>query len=79
MHTAPGMARFENDVKTYGTQAASSVFVMLSRFENDVKTYGTQAVPPLAYPLLGFENDVKTYGTQASMQFTTETVCLRMM
>ena len=35
--------RFENDVKTYGTQAAAGVVVTSGEFENDVKTYGTQA------------------------------------
>ena len=34
---------FENDVKTYGTQAVAVLGVMLTLFENDVKTYGTQA------------------------------------
>ena len=35
--------RFENDVKMYGTQAASEAFTFASLFENDVKMYGTQA------------------------------------
>ena len=34
--------RFENDVKMYGTQTASSSEIPLSLFENDVKMYGTQ-------------------------------------
>ena len=37
---------FENDVKTYGTQATSPVITMSDVFENDVKTYGTQARAP---------------------------------
>ena len=35
---------FENDVKTYGTQAFSVSMMLNIAFENDVKTYGTQAV-----------------------------------
>ena len=34
---------FENDVKTYGTQATISDVPKITVFENDVKTYGTQA------------------------------------
>ena len=34
---------FENDVKTYGTQAIGLNGNVLAVFENDVKTYGTQA------------------------------------
>ena len=34
---------FENDVKTYGTQARVRVRRSVVVFENDVKTYGTQA------------------------------------
>ena len=37
------LTQFENDVKTYGTQAESDDHRVRSRFENDVKTYGTQA------------------------------------
>ena len=36
--------RFENDVKTYGTQARATKRRLLTMFENDVKTYGTQAM-----------------------------------
>ena len=36
--------RFENDVKMYGTQAVSIVWMEECRFENDVKMYGTQAI-----------------------------------
>ena len=35
--------RFENDVKTYGTQAVTNLVESIFPFENDVKTYGTQA------------------------------------
>ena len=34
---------FENDVKTYGTQALTEKINEHTVFENDVKTYGTQA------------------------------------
>ena len=34
---------FENDVKTYGTQAQRYAWIGKVLFENDVKTYGTQA------------------------------------
>ena len=36
-------AEFENDVKTYGTQAPPCWTLGPLQFENDVKTYGTQA------------------------------------
>ena len=35
--------KFENDVKTYGTQAILLEYWSAISFENDVKTYGTQA------------------------------------
>ena len=35
---------FENDVKTYGTQAFMIGTRRGEKFENDVKTYGTQAI-----------------------------------
>ena len=38
------MQQFENDVKTYGTQAICGKEFKPKLFENDVKTYGTQAV-----------------------------------
>ena len=38
------MLWFENDVKTYGTQAWASLENVPDEFENDVKTYGTQAL-----------------------------------
>ena len=56
--------RFENDVKTYGTQTQMGQGSSDRKFENDVKTYGTQTVYPEWRVLRSFENDVKTYGTQ---------------
>ena len=41
---------FENDVKTYGTQAAPVQDVPKVVFENDVKTYGTQACTASCVP-----------------------------
>ena len=58
--------RFENDVKTYGTQAERCLLNHDIQFENDVKTYGTQAYILAQFLQRTFENDVKTYGTQAS-------------
>ena len=34
--------RFENDVKTYGTETEHFYFPRCNPFENDVKTYGTE-------------------------------------
>ena len=34
--------RFENDVKTYGTETEDNPASIPVRFENDVKTYGTE-------------------------------------
>ena len=34
--------RFENDVKTYGTETVRQEGFYVSLFENDVKTYGTE-------------------------------------
>ena len=34
--------RFENDVKTYGTETFLSISIIPCMFENDVKTYGTE-------------------------------------
>ena len=70
---------FENDVKTYGTQAYILVWCIQKVFENDVKTYGTQAQ---RYAWIGkvlFENDVKTYGTQAYFSTILDSTGLRMM
>ena len=36
--------RFENDVKTYGTETRNRQFVHGVGFENDVKTYGTETI-----------------------------------
>ena len=41
---------FENDVKTYGTQAENKDLKAKNKFENDVKTYGTQAATTLPTP-----------------------------
>ena len=56
--------RFENDVKTYGTQTGDTKGGVETLFENDVKTYGTQTRFWIHIAGLLFENDVKTYGTQ---------------
>ena len=53
--------RFENDVKTYGTQTVTVVREFTPLFENDVKTYGTQTRKPVYHRQNAFENDVKTY------------------
>ena len=71
--------RFENDVKTYGTQAINNWKCWCSVFENDVKTYGTQAVSGNVLLEAEFENDVKTYGTQAKYRGQDSGSCLRMM
>ena len=34
--------KFENDVKTYGTETLRLSNGLTQRFENDVKTYGTE-------------------------------------
>ena len=34
--------RFENDVKTYGTETEKRLKRLMAKFENDVKTYGTE-------------------------------------
>ena len=34
--------RFENDVKTYGTETKDDIKELPITFENDVKTYGTE-------------------------------------
>ena len=34
--------RFENDVKTYGTETVPGRVKLHGMFENDVKTYGTE-------------------------------------
>ena len=73
------MSEFENDVKTYGTQAIHKAPNPARWFENDVKTYGTQATKAEVYDLMMFENDVKTYGTQATHMRGVLRKCLRMM
>ena len=56
--------RFENDVKTYGTETVEDDTTIEILFENDVKTYGTETVSALCSLYNRFENDVKTYGTE---------------
>ena len=56
--------KFENDVKTYGTETFRLLYLHWHQFENDVKTYGTETIRLLAGLLEVFENDVKTYGTE---------------
>ena len=56
--------RFENDVKTYGTETIKLHDPNIIRFENDVKTYGTETKVFLLKNDHLFENDVKTYGTE---------------
>ena len=34
--------KFENDVKTYGTETTAIFVPFTTQFENDVKTYGTE-------------------------------------
>ena len=36
--------RFENDVKTYGTETFLFAMSVKTKFENDVKTYGTETI-----------------------------------
>ena len=39
--------RFENDVKTYGTETDQMSEQFEGLFENDVKTYGTETFPSI--------------------------------
>ena len=57
-------ARFENDVKTYGTETIGGKGTEVEVFENDVKTYGTETKCCSSNGVPSFENDVKTYGTE---------------
>ena len=43
--------RFENDVKTYGTQTLILDSRASREFENDVKTYGTQTIHTPTKPI----------------------------
>ena len=45
--------RFENDVKTYGTETFDCIVFVISEFENDVKTYGTETHTSIADYILG--------------------------
>ena len=74
-----GTQQFENDVKMYGTQAATLNPFPSILFENDVKMYGTQAHVFIRPVIERFENDVKMYGTQAMTYCHTLHSCLRMM
>ena len=56
--------KFENDVKTYGTETIQTHGSNFATFENDVKTYGTETVQCQEKAAIAFENDVKTYGTE---------------
>ena len=58
--------RFENDVKTYGTETKRATTIVEGLFENDVKTYGTETCLPVLHRHHWFENDVKTYGTETT-------------
>ena len=58
--------RFENDVKTYGTETKNPDAPLTLVFENDVKTYGTETILILHILSHQFENDVKTYGTETT-------------
>ena len=58
--------RFENDVKTYGTETLYKNGMTASMFENDVKTYGTETLAKAIFFRYAFENDVKTYGTETN-------------
>ena len=58
--------RFENDVKTYGTETVLFLSSCILPFENDVKTYGTETAIQPTSARLPFENDVKTYGTETT-------------
>ena len=71
--------RFENDVKMYGIQTASTVFVYGSLFENDVKMYGIQTQWTRHSLQLLFENDVKMYGIQTLAASNVLPERLRMM
>ena len=71
--------RFENDVKTYGTETLRSHPSKALPFENDVKTYGTETDPEPDKPTPVFENDVKTYGTETHDTRKPRREGLRMM
>ena len=71
--------RFENDVKTYGTETVQFSFMPEIQFENDVKTYGTETNNFNESFIVTFENDVKTYGTETSQQLANILKRLRMM
>ena len=41
--------KFENDVKTYGTETQIVTLKIYQAFENDVKMYGTETLQPIQY------------------------------
>ena len=43
--------RFENDVKTYGTETIYEERRVEVKFENDVKTYGTETIIQRGYSI----------------------------
>ena len=71
--------RFENDVKTYGTETIFDNSVAYIMFENDVKTYGTETQIVTLKIYQAFENDVKMYGTETLQPIQYVPACLRMM
>ena len=71
--------RFENDVKTYGTETITDWIAIQSPFENDVKTYGTETQIVTLKIYQAFENDVKMYGTETLQPIQYVPACLRMM
>ena len=71
--------RFENDVKTYGTETIVGLLTSRIGFENDVKTYGTETIARNKKRLVLFENDVKTYGAETHDTRKPRREGLRMM
>ena len=71
--------RFENDVKTYGTETNHISYIPKTMFENDVKTYGTETARAVKDTQEQFENDVKTYGTETESHLLPYIPGLRMM
>ena len=71
--------RFENDVKTYGTETCHTTERSHTPFENDVKTYGTETQNRKDIHDMKFENDVKTYGTETVYSYFHPLLRLRMM
>ena len=72
-------SKFENDVKTYGTETMLMLSCSTLLFENDVKTYGTETEDNPASIPVRFENDVKTYDTETPRTHSHSLYRLRMM